>query len=199
MDFKQLEAFQAVLDKGSYSEAAKHLYVSQPTISVRLKALQEELGVVLFRQNGRKVRATLAGRILAHYAADMLKLQKDALQAIHDTKDMKRTTIRISTTSTGTYILPRIAKGFQEAFPGTRLSLSISNAVRGAVQTTPFLSEQLYGDCPAGGHSVGRLESGRPCSHVRFYFAARAWLCRSPHRACGRLPHSSAFSSDHAP
>ncbi|WP_028560557.1 LysR family transcriptional regulator [Paenibacillus pinihumi] len=127
MDFKQLEAFQAVLDKGSYSEAAKLLYVSQPTISVRLKTLQEELGVVLFKQNARQTQATLAGRILAHYVSDILKLHQNAVQAIHDTKDIKRKHIRISTTSTGTYILPLITKKFQQSFPGTRLFLSIGN------------------------------------------------------------------------
>ncbi|MDR0271647.1 LysR family transcriptional regulator [Paenibacillus sp.] len=128
MDFKQLEAFQAVLDEGSYSEAGRFLYVSQPTISVRIKALQEELGVILFKQNGRKVQATLAGRILSHYVSDILKLQRNAVQAIHDTKDMTRKNIRISTTSTGTYILPMITKVFQQSFPETRLFLSISNS-----------------------------------------------------------------------
>lgn len=127
LDFKQLEAFQAVLEKGSYSKAAKLLYVSQPTVSVRIKALQEELGVLLFKQSGHKIQATLAGLIFAYYVSDILKLQQHAIRAIHDTKDIKLKNIRISTTSTGTYILPMITKGFQKSFPETRLSLSIGN------------------------------------------------------------------------
>ncbi|MDP5274425.1 LysR family transcriptional regulator [Chengkuizengella axinellae] len=132
MDFKQLEAFQAVLDEGSYSDAAKNLFVSQPTITVRLKALQDELGVALFQRYGRKVKPTLAGRILAYYVSDILNLHSNAVQAIQDTKQNNSKTLKISTTSTGTYVLPPITKGFQESYENTRISLSISN-VKSAV------------------------------------------------------------------
>lgn len=127
VDFKQLEAFQLVLHKGSLSNAAKDLFVSQPTITARLKTLQEELGVKLLKRNGRNVQATLAGKVFANYVSDILKLQEDAVQTIHCSEGVTQKNIHISTTSTGTYILPLITKGFQKSFPGTRLSLSISN------------------------------------------------------------------------
>ena len=43
MDFKQLEAFVAVVDYGSFSEAARRLYLTQPTISAHIRALEKEL------------------------------------------------------------------------------------------------------------------------------------------------------------
>ena len=55
MDFKQLEAFQALLQHGSYSKAAKALFVSQPTMTVRIQSLEVELGTTLFqKQEDRK-------------------------------------------------------------------------------------------------------------------------------------------------
>ncbi len=45
MDFKQLEAFAAVVDYGSFSEAARRLYLTQPTISAHIRALENELKV----------------------------------------------------------------------------------------------------------------------------------------------------------
>ena len=47
MDFKQLEAFTAVVDYGSFSEAARRLYLTQPTISAHIRALENELKVKL--------------------------------------------------------------------------------------------------------------------------------------------------------
>ena len=54
MEFKQLEAFVAVVDYGSFSEAARKLYLTQPTISAHVRSLEEELHTKLIIRTTKK-------------------------------------------------------------------------------------------------------------------------------------------------
>ncbi|GLY12897.1 LysR family transcriptional regulator [Pseudobacillus badius] len=128
MDFKQLETFQKVVEKKNYSDAAKALFVSQPTISTRLQSLQNELDVQLLSNNGRKVELTFAGSVFLEYVNEIMELKEEALKTIDKTKGASFNSLHISTTSIGTYIIPHISTAFQKSHPGVRLSLSFSNA-----------------------------------------------------------------------
>lgn len=65
MDLRDLECFVTVADEGSISRAAARLHMTQPPLTVRLKALERELGVELLVRHGRGVDLTAAGRLLA--------------------------------------------------------------------------------------------------------------------------------------
>ncbi|MFR6467702.1 MAG: LysR family transcriptional regulator [Ruminococcus sp.] len=54
MEFKQLEAFVAVVDYGSFSEAARRLYLTQPTISAHIRSLEDELHMKLIIRTTKK-------------------------------------------------------------------------------------------------------------------------------------------------
>ena len=58
MEFKQLEAFVAVVDYGSFSEAARRLYLTQPTISAHIRSLEEELHSRLILRTTKKTTVT---------------------------------------------------------------------------------------------------------------------------------------------
>ena len=58
MEFKQLEAFVAVVDYGSFSEAARKLYLTQPTISAHVRSLEEELHTRLILRTTKKTTIT---------------------------------------------------------------------------------------------------------------------------------------------
>lgn len=160
MDFKQLEAFKAVIEKGSYSEAAKCLYLSQPTVSLRMRSLQEELQVTLLRNNGRSVELTHAGSIFLRYAESMLQMKTEALEAMRATQGVVYNRLHISTTSIGTYILPRLAADFQAAHPSIQLAFSFSNthsAIRSLLdkETDLVLSPAVIQDESLSSHIVG--------------------------------------------
>ena len=61
MEFKQLEAFVAVVDYGSFSEAARRLYLTQPTISTHIRSLEEELHSRLILRTTKKTTDTTRG------------------------------------------------------------------------------------------------------------------------------------------
>jgi DNA-binding transcriptional LysR family regulator len=72
MDLRDLECFVTVADEGSISRAATRLHMTQPPLTVRLKALERELGVELLVRHGRGVELTAAGRLLAERTRKML-------------------------------------------------------------------------------------------------------------------------------
>src|SRR3546814_8091006 len=72
MDFRQLRYFVAVAEELSFSGAARRLHVSQPPLSLQVKALEEELGSVLLNRNNRKVELTEAGSLFLEQARHAL-------------------------------------------------------------------------------------------------------------------------------
>ena len=64
MDTRQLRYFLAVVDAGSVHRAAEQLYVAQPSVSQALRALERDLGSLLFHRTGRRLILTAAGRAL---------------------------------------------------------------------------------------------------------------------------------------
>ena len=76
MNLKQLEAFVEVAEGGSFSKAAKNLYLTQPTISAHISALEKELEVRLFVRNTKEVSLSAEGQTLYRYASQMVDLEK---------------------------------------------------------------------------------------------------------------------------
>ncbi|MBQ2455744.1 MAG: LysR family transcriptional regulator, partial [Firmicutes bacterium] len=74
MDLKTMEYYLAVVREGSITAAAEALHLSQPALSRKMKDLEDELGVVLFRRGNRKVTLTDEGIILRRRADEMIRL-----------------------------------------------------------------------------------------------------------------------------
>src|SRR5690625_7482036 len=72
MNYERLKTFIAVSEKKSFSEAAKILYVTQPTITAQIKALEEELNTKLFERTTKKVEMTQSAAILFKYAKEIV-------------------------------------------------------------------------------------------------------------------------------
>ena len=80
MEFKQLEAFVAVVDYGSFSEAARKLYLTQPTISAHVRSLEEELHTKLILRTTKKTTITTRGYQLYDSAVRMLEIRNNLLE-----------------------------------------------------------------------------------------------------------------------
>lgn len=77
MNLKQLEAFVQVAEGGSFSKAAKELFLTQPTISSHISSLERELNARLFVRNTKEVSLSEDGIKLYKYAKQMLDLQRE--------------------------------------------------------------------------------------------------------------------------
>ena len=75
MEFKQLESFAAVVRLNSFTKAAESLYISQPTISTHIRALEEELGTRLIMRTTKNIEVTPEGMKLFEYSVNILELR----------------------------------------------------------------------------------------------------------------------------
>src|ERR1700677_1113121 len=82
----RLVVFRAVAEHLSFRKAAEELYLTQPAVSLQIKALEEDIGVQLFDRAGAHVSLTTAGRTLLEYAAQVNAL---LVRAEHDIAALK--------------------------------------------------------------------------------------------------------------
>ncbi|MHB8126525.1 MAG: selenium metabolism-associated LysR family transcriptional regulator [Desulfitobacteriaceae bacterium] len=129
MKLNHLRIFYAVAKAQSFSKAADEIYVSQPSISVQVKNLEQELGVKLFRQVGKKIVLTEIGGTVFQYAKKVFNLVDELDACIYDYKGLTRGRLLVGASTTpGIYILPKILGQFRKAFPGIETILDIGNS-----------------------------------------------------------------------
>ncbi len=116
MDFDQIRAFINVASLKSFSAAAEKLFISQPSISVRIKALEEELGVVLLdRSKAREPALTEAGRLFLDYAQSIINLEEECREKISGQLEQFGGLVHVgASTVPGTYMLPFILADFKK-------------------------------------------------------------------------------------
>ena len=83
-DFRQLESFCRVADLKSFSKAAESLFLTQPTISGHISALERSLGMVLLDRLGREVGMTSSGKVLYKHASALLALRRETLDEMSE-------------------------------------------------------------------------------------------------------------------
>ncbi|TAL92121.1 MAG: LysR family transcriptional regulator [Rhodanobacter sp.] len=123
---KQLRAFVSVVKLGTLTRAAEALFVSQPTISLQLQALERELGVILMDRRRRRINLTDAGEALYELARPLVEgwetLDRDFQAKV---KGLQAGRLVIAAgTSTIQYLLPELVRRYRALFPAVRLQLA---------------------------------------------------------------------------
>jgi DNA-binding transcriptional LysR family regulator len=122
---KQLRAFCSTAQAGSISKAAETLFLSQPSVSLQIQALERELDTTLFERRGPKIKLTPEGRILLELTRPMV-LGIDNLMDTFSAHcgNLQSGDLDIAAgESTILYILPKPIKAFTERYPGIRLKM----------------------------------------------------------------------------
>ncbi len=124
MELRQLQYFITVADHKSITKGATALFVSQPTVSQQLSALEKELNRTLFERHAGGVRLTDAGQTLLPYALRILQNIEDARDEITGTQG-RDATVRIGVLPTLTRsILPNLIKQYQINQPGFKIDVT---------------------------------------------------------------------------
>ena len=89
------EYFVAIVDEGSLTKAAEHLYVSQPSLSQYLKRLEANLGVELFDRSASPLRLTYTGERYYQYVLQMMKLDENIRREFQDIKNQTSGRLRL--------------------------------------------------------------------------------------------------------
>ena len=137
MNLKQLEAFVQVAEGGSFSKAAKQLFLTQPTISAHISSLEKELNARFFVRNTKEVKLSDDGKELYRYARQMIDLQKkieeridvgklDVIASIENQETIKKSVKQ----GMGISLISRLAAE-EEARSGDLLTFPIPKADQG--------------------------------------------------------------------
>lgn len=125
MDFRQLRYFVAVAEELSFSAAARRLHVSQPPLSLQIKALETELGAVLLDRNKRNVALTEAGALFLDQARRALGNLDRAAEVVRLASKGEAGEIRIAFTASVPMAeaFPRLVRSFRDNHPAARADL----------------------------------------------------------------------------
>lgn len=127
MDTRQLAAFCAVVEKRSFSQAAERLGVTQPAVSLQVRALEERLGQRLIDRSGRRVEPTEAGLRVYSNAKRLLQLEEQLIEEVAggDDTELGGTLAIGASTGPGAHLVPLLLCEFQRRHPNVRIALSI--------------------------------------------------------------------------
>ena len=184
MNLKQLEAFVKVAETKSFSEAAKKLFLTQPTVSAHVSALEKELNTCFLIRNTRGVELSETGKELYAYAVQMLEIEKTIKGRFGKEIKPEGNVLRIgASTIPAQYILPNVMSTFHAEYPGEKLKLFeadsegvidmiLSHHVdigftgtvieKGNCKYLPFYEDELVVLTPANEKFVEKLCNGQP-------------------------------------
>jgi DNA-binding transcriptional LysR family regulator len=124
MNFEQIEAFIYVSLTGSFSKAGDILFLSQPSVSARVKALENEIGSTLFKRSGKNVTLSAAGETFLPYAKNILQnVQEGKLSVQRENNKAEGELVISSVIIAANYILPTLIEQFHKDYPKIKLAL----------------------------------------------------------------------------
>jgi LysR family transcriptional regulator, transcriptional activator of the cysJI operon len=167
----RLVVFRAVAELLNFRKAAEELYLTQPAVSLQIKALEEDLGIQLFDRTGAHIQLTAAGSLLLQYAQQANHLLREAEQAIAGLSGDHAGHLALGASTTiAQYVLPRLLSEFRKEHPRVHATLVSGNTeeivsavekqkivlglIEGPahsreVKTVPFLVDELLMIVPA--------------------------------------------------
>lgn len=118
MELRQLQYFQMVSRFKNITRAAERLKVSQPNITVAIKKLESELGILLFDRSQKQLSLTPEGKVFLSRIEVALRNIKDAVLEVNDYRDLKKGTIKIGIPPMiGCSLFPQIFSSFRKIHP----------------------------------------------------------------------------------
>ena len=126
MDTRQLAALCAVVERGSFSQAAESLGVTQSAVSQAVRALEQRLGVALIDRSGRRAEPTPEGRAVMARAQRILALERDMIRVAQEEADVLRGRLAIgASTGPGARLVPRLLIGFRRLNSEVEVALAV--------------------------------------------------------------------------
>jgi LysR family transcriptional regulator, low CO2-responsive transcriptional regulator len=124
---RQMRVFAAVARNLSFTRAARELHLTQPAVSQQMKLLEEEVGLPLFEQIGRKVHLAPAGAELLRYTDQAMELLRQASESLAAMRGLKRGVLKLGAVSTAKYFAPTLLSVFTPAYPEVTIKFAVGN------------------------------------------------------------------------
>lgn len=144
MDFKQLETFITIVKTKSFTKTADVLYITQPSVTNHIQALESELNTSLFVRTRRSVTLTQAGSIVYKHALNILASYDEIIRDLDIYSQNLKGTLNICVSSVPRkIILPNLIEKFSKLFPD--ISFNISNDDSRTVIDSILVGETDFG------------------------------------------------------
>jgi DNA-binding transcriptional LysR family regulator len=141
--FKQLRLFLALEQTESVTKAARMMHITQPTASMQLKEMTENIGSPLFEVISKKIHLTALGKEFAKTAREMTNRWEAFEQHATQTKGLTKGRLRVAVVSTAKYFVPKLLGSFCSQYPEVDISLEILNR-DGVIRRVEDNSDDLY-------------------------------------------------------
>jgi len=123
----QLQILIEVSRQDSLTKAAEEMYMTQPAISIQLKKLQSQFEIPLTEKIGKKIYLTDFGKSIVEVAENILEEANGLQYKTKEYKGLLTGKLKISSASTGKYVIPYFLSSFIHQYPGIDLTLDVSN------------------------------------------------------------------------
>lgn len=161
MNLKQLEAFVQVAEGGSFSKAAKELFLTQPTISAHIASLEKELSVRLFVRNTKEVGLSDDGKDLYKYARQIVDLEKKIEERFGEKDSGEKHCVTIAaSTIPAQYLLPKILIRFNEKHPEEQIKIIETDSTKVVTQIVEHIADVGF---------TGTVLEKKHCKYIPFY------------------------------
>ena len=124
---QQMRLFEAVARHGSITRAAEEVHLTQPSVSMQVKSLEEKIGLPLTEQIGKSLILTRAGKEVAAASRDVLERLGEMRRTLEDMHQVVAGPLSISAVSTAKYILPQLLGSFKRRYPAVEPRLQFTN------------------------------------------------------------------------
>ena len=125
---QQLRILKAIASEKSFTRAADILFVSQPSLSKQIKALENRLNISLINRENNSVSLTEAGKLFLDYAERILALCEESCRALNDLKTGDRGNLTVGASQTiGTYLMPRVLALFAQNYPQMNIKVQVDS------------------------------------------------------------------------
>ncbi|MEV0445919.1 LysR family transcriptional regulator [Streptomyces spectabilis] len=165
MDVRQLEYFLAIVDRGGFNRAAAALYVSQPSLSQAVRALERDIGTELFHRIGRRAVLTEAGRALIEPARSAVRSLETARASVAAVRELREGRLDIaSMPSQAVEPLTTLIRAFSDDHPGVSVAVKAAFTARdvidmvrtGAVELGLLATAGAVSEKEVAAHVLGR-------------------------------------------
>jgi len=150
MTFRQLRLLEAVARNSSFTRASEELHLTQPAVSTQIKQLEQEVGLPLFEQMGKKIFLTEAGKEMYAFSRGIAQQLRDIESVLDEMKGVKRGTLSLSVTSTGKYFAPYLLAEFVKHHPGIQVHLEVTNRAELVAQLQENIPDMAIMGTPPG-------------------------------------------------
>ena len=130
VSLRQLQIFEAISREGSFTRAANSLFLTQPTVSMQIKKLEQGVGLPLFEQIGKQMYLTDAGKVLHERSRQVLEAIANLEMEIADLQGLKTGSLRLAVVTTAKYFAVRALGKFCEQYPGVDVALKVTSRER---------------------------------------------------------------------